>query len=239
MTQMDDEIDSILDRVVEAKYGEGVPFESHSKALGISRDTIKSWKRRGRIPLPALAMFAEQYRCPIDWLLHGDVGAGCTDSSPAKSSEPYPTDYPVTRFDLSAYAAAPRYDVRASAGVGAVVHSEQIVDHLAFRHDWLRAQFGVGRPDIALIEVYGDSMEPTLSNGDLVLIDTRVERIVGSSVYVLQHDGHLLVKRIQQMLDGALVIKSDNPAYAPEHVPAALAADVRVVGRVVWSGRRM
>ena len=239
MAKTADDIDSILDRVVEAKYGHGIPFESHSKALGISRDTIKSWKRRGAIPLPMLASFADQYSCTIDWLLKGEDGSGCTQTPNEKSSKPYAADYQATRLDLEDFAALPRYDVRASAGHGVAVHSEQIVDHLAFRRDWLRGQFGIAQADVALIEIYGDSMEPTLSNGDLVLIDTRVERVVGSSVYVLQHNGHLLAKRIQQMMDGSLVIKSDNPAYVPEVVPAEQAADVRVVGRVVWSGRRM
>lgn len=133
----------------------------------------------------------------------------------------------------------PRYDVRASAGHGAVVHSEQVVDHLAFREEWVRNALGVSQKDLALITVKGDSMEPTLSNEDLILVDMRSQSIGDNSIYVLRNDGQLLVKRVQRKLDGTLVIKSDNAAYDPEVVDSKHAAKLRVLGRVVWAGRRL
>jgi phage repressor protein C with HTH and peptisase S24 domain len=43
------------------------------------------------------------------------------------------------------------------------------------------------------------------------------------------------VKRVQRKVDGSLTLISDNPAYETDHVPAADAANVEVVGRVLWS----
>lgn len=136
------------------------------------------------------------------------------------------------------YVLLPRHDVRASAGHGAVVHSEQIVDHMTFRTDWLRSKFGLRPQDVALIEVWGDSMEPTLSNGDLILVDISHPELRDNAVYVFQYNGTLLVKRIQRRMDGSVVIKSDNPRYEPDILPAGIAESLRIIGRMVWSGVR-
>lgn len=133
----------------------------------------------------------------------------------------------------------PRYRVDASAGHGAIISSEQIVDHLAFRADWVRHALGVQVAALALINVIGDSMEPTLSNGDLILIDTGVGSIDDSGIYVLQFDGKLKVKRIHSKVDGSVDLISDNARYPIETIQGELAQGLNVVGRVVWCGRRM
>lgn len=133
----------------------------------------------------------------------------------------------------------PRYEVKASAGGGAMIHSEQIVDHLAFRSDWVRNALGVAVSSLVLINVIGDSMEPTLSEGDLILINKSVDGIGDNAVYVLRYDGKLIVKRIQRMFDGSVIIKSDNSMYGPETIKGDLVNGLDVVGRVVWCGRRM
>lgn len=132
----------------------------------------------------------------------------------------------------------PRYKVAASAGGGALIHSEQIVDHLAFRADWVKMALGVPVSSLALINVTGDSMEPTLSNGDLILIDTTIDSVDDSGVYVLQFDGKLKVKRLHSKADSVDIL-SDNPRYPTETLRGDLLQGLNVVGRVVWCGRRM
>ncbi|HXE96783.1 MAG TPA: helix-turn-helix transcriptional regulator [Dongiaceae bacterium] len=132
----------------------------------------------------------------------------------------------------------PRYNVAASAGGGSTIHSEQIVDHLAFRADWVRNALGVPVSNLALINVTGDSMEPTLSNGDLILIDTGVSSVDDSGVYVLRFDEALKVKRLHSKVDSVDII-SDNVRYPVETIKGDLVKTLNVVGRVVWCGRRM
>lgn len=132
----------------------------------------------------------------------------------------------------------PRYKVAASAGGGALIHSEQIVDHLAFRADWVKMALGVPVSSLALINVTGDSMEPTLSNGDLILIDTTIGSVDDSGVYVLRFDGKLKVKRLHSKADSVDIL-SDNPRYPTETLRGDLLQGLNVVGRVVWCGRRM
>jgi len=133
----------------------------------------------------------------------------------------------------------PRYEVAASAGGGAVIHSEQIVDYLSFKTDWIRNGLGLSEKQLALINVKGDSMEPTLSNEDLILVDLRTRGVEDNSVYVLQFNGVLLVKRLQRKFDGSVVVISDNTIYAPETISKDMVEALNVVGRVVWCGRRM
>ena len=137
------------------------------------------------------------------------------------------------------YVHIPRFEVAASAGGGAVVHSERIIDYLSFRADWVRNTLGVSVDDLALISVIGDSMEPSLSEGDVVLLDMTTRSVLDGSIYALQLNGGLLVKRIQRMLDGSLVVKSDNARYDTETVSEENAERLKIIGRVVWVGRRL
>lgn len=133
----------------------------------------------------------------------------------------------------------PRYDVAASMGNGSVIHSEQIVDHLAFRAEWVRTELNASPKNLVLISAVGDSMEPTLRAGDLLLIDRSGEGVKQDAIYAFATNGELRVKRMQLKIDGCVVVKSDNPQYDAEILTAEQVAALRIVGRVVWSGRRM
>jgi peptidase S24-like protein len=135
--------------------------------------------------------------------------------------------------------AVPRLDVGAAAGAGAFDGDERIEAHIAFDPVWLR-RLARGAPDLlSIIRVAGDSMAPTLADGDDILVDRGdgAER-VRDGVYVLRMDDALVVKRLAlNPAARTLTIRSDNPAYPswPDCDPAA----VEVVGRVVWAGRRI
>ncbi len=133
----------------------------------------------------------------------------------------------------------PRYDVAASMGAGAVIHSEQIVDHLAFRAEWVRNELGANPKHLVLISATGDSMEPTLHSSDLLLIDRSVQGVKHDAIYAFAVNGELRVKRIQRLFDGTLIIKSDNSHYVSETLSQEAAGALNIIGRVVWFGRRM
>jgi hypothetical protein len=132
-----------------------------------------------------------------------------------------------------------RLDLRAAAGDGAFAEGERPIAHIAFDPGWLR-RVAHGRPEqLALIRVAGDSMAPTLGDGDDLLVDRgdAAERL-RDGIYVLRRDGALVVKRVVLSADGATaMVRSDNPAWAdlPPCPPSAL----DLVGRVAWTGRRL
>lgn len=132
------------------------------------------------------------------------------------------------------YVLLPRVEARASAGHGTGLSSDKVVDFLAFSEDWVRNTLHRRPANLALLEATGDSMDPTIRDGDILLVDTSVQDIQSSRVYVLQVNGALLVKRIQVRLDGSLVVKSDNPSYEPEVVRPDERSPLRILGQVVW-----
>jgi len=133
----------------------------------------------------------------------------------------------------------PRLDVDAAAGAGAFDGDERGGGHIAFDPAWLR-RVARGAPDqLSIIRVAGDSMAPTLADGDDILVDRGdAAARLRDGIYVLRIEGALVVKRLAlNPAARTLSIRSDNPAYPgwPDCDPDA----VDVVGRVVWTGRRI
>ena len=120
-----------------------------------------------------------------------------------------------------------------------VVHDEAVVDHLAFRKDWLTRALGLDPKRVALVEVSGDSMSPCLNDGDLILIDTRVGPVKSEGIYVINLASALLVKRLRLRLSGVVDVVSDNERYGSESISGEQLAQLQVIGRVVWQGRRV
>ncbi|MGM0563659.1 MAG: S24 family peptidase [Pseudomonadota bacterium] len=148
---------------------------------------------------------------------------------------------PQANYQISGFVQLPLFDVQAAAGQGLLAQSEDLVDFLAFDRDWLRGQLKANPNDLVLIEVDGDSMTPTLSPGDLIMLNTTDTNVVRDGIYVLLVDGALIVKRLQSLPGGKLNVISDNqafPTWTMERQELGSESQ-RVIGRVVWSGRRM
>lgn len=127
----------------------------------------------------------------------------------------------------------PRYDAKGSSGPGSLVEADRIVEHIAFNSIFIRDVVRVPSQYLAIIEVTGQSMEPTLSSGEQVLVDMRRNRFVDDAVYVLQQDGHLRIKRVQVRMDGTVLIKSDNAFYDDEVYSREMADGLHVIGTVL------
>lgn len=128
----------------------------------------------------------------------------------------------------------PRLRLQASAGPGADVEAEEPIGSMCFSPAWLREQGLQGR-SLSAIAVRGDSMEPTLREGDEILVDA-TPRSLRDGIYVVRLDGALLVKRLETRHADRLTLLSDNGAYKPI---ICAPQDVEVIGRVVWKGGRL
>lgn len=134
-------------------------------------------------------------------------------------------------------ATVPVLAVAASAGAGAFAEDERVETAMRFDPAWLR-RLRLDPSNLSVIRVTGDSMAPTLDDGDDILVDRgdTLDRL-RDGIYVLRLDGVLNVKRL--LLDPSrrrVTVKSDNPAY--RNWPVLDRGGVDVVGRVVWAGRR-
>ena len=118
-----------------------------------------------------------------------------------------------------------------------LIECKRIDDFLCFRAAWIQNVLGRSVRNLGLVTVNGDNMEPTLADGDVVMVDLTDQAPLKDSLYVLYYSGSLSVKRIQCMLDGTVAIKSDNKAYKMETLSVERVSHLLVFGRVVWYGR--
>lgn len=137
------------------------------------------------------------------------------------------------------YQVIPRRAKPAAAGsiAGPAPGSSDVFDlagDIAFTFGWLRSNMAHTVGQLSLVQVDGTSMAPTLANGETIMIDEGIDAVSADDIYVLDLYGRRLVKRVQQLYDGTLILISDNPAYERETIPRDVARDVRVVGRMVW-----
>jgi phage repressor protein C with HTH and peptisase S24 domain len=135
--------------------------------------------------------------------------------------------------------AIPVLDVEASAGYGGVAAVEAQSAKFGFDEKWLRRLTASKASNLSIIGVLGDSMEPTLHDGDEVMVDLGDGQArLRDGIYVLRMDDMLSVKRIAIEPQGKRVsVLSDNPTY-----PNWRGLEKRmlnIVGRVLWFGRTL
>ena len=124
-----------------------------------------------------------------------------------------------------------RLDMEASAGPGALGGDDPSVAPMLLDPHLIET-LGLDPARAAMLRARGDSMEPTIADGDQIVVDERDTRVTASpAVFVLRVEGALLVKRVSQGAEG-LRVASDNPAY-----PAFVAEGAEIIGRVVWLAR--
>lgn len=237
----------IIDRIKKLK---GFKSDTDTaRALGMTRTALSSHKTRDSIPFSNLYAFCNTERISLDWLLTGE---GSKYRETKKSIHTYnkegesfegfdlaPAKIPDVKDLQDNHIQIPYYDIGASAGGGSFVDSEQLVDYFVFKKHWIKVVMGLDPKRLVLISVVGDSMEPTLRAGDLIMVDLRENRVGEDAIYILRFDGLLIAKRLQRMLDGNIHIRSDNPAYKEQVVSKSATADIHIIGRAVWVGRRI
>ncbi len=135
------------------------------------------------------------------------------------------------------FAMIPGYSVQISTGPGAFPGShEQPSRKLAFRRKWLRYR-GLNEKDLVLVFAKGDSMEPTISDNNTLMIDTSNTELSNGLIYVIRVNSHLVAKRVQTLTNRDIMLLSDNETYKPEILKPEQLQDLAVIGKVVWIGK--
>lgn len=132
-----------------------------------------------------------------------------------------------------------RLNVSACCGAAGVQNyeDEAYVDLMGVSRVWFKENINQIRENgYEIITAAGDSMEPTLKNGDLVVIDrfdTEITKRDG--VFCVLIDNDLYLKRVQRV-PGSLRFISDNRLYDPFEIRLAeVESRVIVFGRMVNS----
>jgi phage repressor protein C with HTH and peptisase S24 domain len=136
------------------------------------------------------------------------------------------------------FSPVPLVNVRLAAGAGTEIYEEGDLKQLQFRTAWLRGDLRASVANLVAMRVEGESMEPTLSAGDVVLVDRSRTDPTRDGLYALRQDNALLVKRTRAE-GGRVLLVSDNPEFPPSVFPwPAPIHRAQVIGRVVWAGKR-
>ncbi len=195
-----------------------------ARRIGGTRNTLYNWCEKGNIPLDKL-MLLGQHGVDVQYIVLGLVDSA---QNIEQKNE--------TLFD-GMFSLIPVYDVQVSAGHGAFAHGvTEASSALAFRNDWLAAR-GLKKEHLLVMQGRGDSMYPTINDGEYMLINSAAKDPMDGHIYVIRSGDMIWVKRVQRNLDSSLLLISDNKAYPPMPLVLDTAADVEVVGKLVNSSR--
>ena len=127
-------------------------------------------------------------------------------------------------------------DAALAAGAGANADDEYILGYVPFRDDWL-AQHDLNPEQCRVIQVIGDSMEPTLENRAVVLVD--FERTIRRQhkIFAVLTEGGPVVKRLRRDEDGWWLVSDHEDKTAYPTLPWPKNATVR--GQVMWTGKTL
>ena len=100
-----------------------------------------------------------------------------------------------------------------------------------FSRKWLREAAGNNGALVSVARGRGDSMEPTIYNGDWCLFDRSQQHIdQPDGLWALAIGDFLMFKRVQAQPDGSFLIVSDNAASPPIRV---VEGEFHVIGRII------
>lgn len=216
-------ISVIGNRIREERERLGLTQPQFADAAGAAKRTLIEWEKGSTSP--TAVQLSALYTIGVDtqYILTGQKA----DSG--RVNEHY------QNYHNRDYTEIPHYDVRVAAGTGAINPSEERLKPLAFRKDWLVSRH-LSPTNLVVVDVKGDSMEPKLLDGDLVLVDTSKTEITNGKTYVLRMDGHLFVKNLQLLPHGLIQVASFNQGFPPYQIDLSdESLDMVVIGRVVAS----
>ena len=180
--------------------------ETLADDIGVGYNNVKQWMFHERFPpVYDVLKIAKTLNTSIEYLVNGEENKSLADPDSDKFFVPV-------------------LDQKLSAGFGQLLPEEPEIKGYMEVPRYLR-QYG---DKLAILSVEGDSMEPTLRRGDLVLCDSC--GYDGEGLYAVQYDGDGFVKRVFRRA-GKYVIMSDNPLYPQMEEPVGSDA-IAIVGRV-------
>jgi len=210
----------VLDRIIELKSLKN--DANLARLFNVKPNTLSNWRNRNTLPYDLIVDICEHERWSLDYVLTGKETMKPGKGEPALQKQAE-TDYTYV----------PQVNGKISAGTGSV--PDNVIEmRVAFRKEWI-ARKGSAK-DMVLIKVSGDSMDPTLLSGDLVLIDRgRKYFEPQGGIYAIALDDTIMIKRVQLIGDRVKII-SDNKMYEPFEVRAD---QIKINGKVIWFAREL
>ena len=200
-------------RIKQARESLKLTQDDAAERIGVSRQGLRDWESEKAFP-------TRKHWAAIKDVLGVDILTGTMEPN-----APYHVE--------DKYAFIRKYTAKAGAGVAQDNGHEEVDGKYAYRRDWLdRQKLQPGA--LVVIEAEGDSMYPTVFDGDIILIDTLQRSVVSGKVYAFRTDEGTRIKRLHKQMDGRVRVASDNPdkiAYPDEFLTPGMNVDI--IGMVV------
>lgn len=193
--------------------------EQFAERLGIHPQTLRKYEINERVPsADFIALLCETFFVSYEWLITGR--GNMSQMSQAQLPAQDVMYVPLVR-------------ARLSGGNGSFEVESDIEGRYAFRGEWLNRKGSPGR--MVLMKVVGDSMEPEIREGDMVLIDQSQQEVIAGGIYAVGIDDMVMIKQVDPA-PGKLVLRSYNARYSPVEAPLTgdLSSTVRIIGRCIW-----
>ena len=210
--------ESFLQRVFKAT---GITTQNElASALKINRSAITQARKKNAIPDKWILKLFRLYGLNPDWV---ETGTGPIFAKTSEGSD-------------SKYKDIPKVKARLCAGGGSFEVGSEIQGYYAFRKDWLSAKGLINK--MVLMDIFGNSMEPEMKDGDTILIDESQKDILAGAIYAVGIDDTIMVKRLEKH-PNTLVLVSDNTDYSPIYLKGNEMNSVRIIGKVIWICREL
>lgn len=245
---------AISEKIKSIRQRTGLTQDAFSIAMGEKPSKIRDIEAgRQRVNDDFIVRMIQTFPVDLNWLFSAPTPQDARDAMHAEeqclanAAIAASQNWREGATPMSDYDIIPLFDAMLSAGPGAQNHGANIASHLAFRRDWL-GRIGVPASSACLARITGDSMCPTISPGDMVLIDrahTEPPVLKRSPtdkrrppLYAVIEEGEARIKRIERPEPEALILLSDNPEHAPQLRTGAQAKAMQmtIIGKVVWWG---
>ena len=198
-----------MHRLRELREAKGLYQKDVAAAIGVDRTTYVKYERGTSEPsYNILSKLAEYFNVSVDYLL----GRQATMDSPTPS-------VPGSKWIPVLGAVAAGVPIEA---IEDIEDYEEISPEMAASGDYFA------------LRVEGDSMEPKISNGDVVIVRRQCDCETGDMAVVLVNGDEATVKRIKKRPEGLMLIPN-NPAYEPMFYSAeeVVKLPVQILGKVV------
>lgn len=152
-----------------------------------------------------------------------------------KNGHKLPRDYDPFKQPLPSitpgHIRVPLLDASPSAGPGGEpVDWPAVLDHIDIAEGWARKHLGSQVERIRALPVQGDSMSPTINEGDLAFVDVGCTHFDAEGIYIVVFNQALLIKRLSaDFSSGRIKIQSDNGRHETQF---AREEDLTICGRV-------
>jgi len=203
---------TLQDRIKLALEKSGLSKTDLWKGCGVRSSTVTSWFRGPNQTISGINLMNASRILGVnpDWLA---TGKGYMSSTTISSS---------------------KYDDESTYIQISNPSQSKSIESIKLSLNWIKERAAGANPNqLSIVFINDDSMSPTLNQGDFIIINSNIKKFSNDGIYIINTIAGSFIKRIQKLLDGTYLIKSDNPSYEPQSIKALDLSKINIAGKAV------